>query len=65
MTTKDNVTYSVNYTPRLEGPHTVHVKYNGRDILKSPFKVEVGRPIQLKPVSRPVSTAAAPSSPGT
>ncbi|XP_048517321.1 filamin-A isoform X4 [Dendroctonus ponderosae] len=36
-----NLTYTVSYTPQLEGAHKVHVKYSGRDVPKSPFSVKV------------------------
>ncbi|XP_049277169.1 filamin-A isoform X6 [Anopheles funestus] len=36
-----NLTYSVSYIPKLEGPHKVYVKFNGRDIPKSPYEVQV------------------------
>lgn len=36
-----NLTYSVSYVPKVEGPHKVYVKYSGRDIPKSPYEVRV------------------------
>ncbi|XP_052890939.1 filamin-A isoform X3 [Anopheles moucheti] len=36
-----NLTYSVSYIPKLEGQHKVYVKFNGRDIPKSPYEVQV------------------------
>ncbi|XP_055692677.1 filamin-A isoform X3 [Lutzomyia longipalpis] len=36
-----NLTYSVSYVPKVEGPHKVFVKYSGRDIPKSPYEVRV------------------------
>lgn len=40
-----NLTYSISYTPRAEGSHKVTVKYSGRDVPKSPFRVQVsGQP---------------------
>lgn len=36
-----NLTYSVSYVPKVEGDHSVIVKYSGRDIPKSPFPVKV------------------------
>lgn len=36
-----NLTYSVSYTPKLEGNHTVTVKFSGREVPKSPFNVQV------------------------
>lgn len=36
-----NLTYSVTYVPKQEGPHKVFVKFNGRDVPKSPFDVMV------------------------
>lgn len=36
-----NLTYSVTYLPKVEGPHKVYVKYSGRDIPKSPYDVRV------------------------
>ncbi|KAL1493038.1 hypothetical protein ABEB36_011179 [Hypothenemus hampei] len=36
-----NLTYTVSYTPQLEGLHKVYVKYSGRDVPKSPFPVKV------------------------
>lgn len=36
-----NLTYSVSYIPKAEGPHNVFVKFSGRDIPKSPFVVNV------------------------
>lgn len=35
------MTYSVSYTPKIEGPHKVNVKFNNRDIPKSPYTVNV------------------------
>ncbi|KTF79932.1 hypothetical protein cypCar_00019630, partial [Cyprinus carpio] len=32
-------TYTVNYTPAQEGPHTVSVKYGNQEVPNSPFKV--------------------------
>ncbi|XP_034935901.1 filamin-A isoform X1 [Chelonus insularis] len=40
-----NLTYSVSYTPKTEGPHKVRVLYAGREIPKSPYTVMVdGKP---------------------
>lgn len=36
-----NLTYTVSYTPRNEGAYKITVKYSGRDVPKSPFKVNV------------------------
>lgn len=36
-----NLTYSVSYIPKIEGPHKVYVKFCGRDIPKSPYEVMV------------------------
>ncbi|XP_075219680.1 filamin A protein cher isoform X2 [Lycorma delicatula] len=36
-----NLTYSVLYTPKLEGTHNVSVKFAGREIPKSPYPVLV------------------------
>lgn len=36
-----NFTYSVSYIPKEEGLHKVYVKFNGRDVPKSPFDVQV------------------------
>ncbi|KAJ9576572.1 hypothetical protein L9F63_025532, partial [Diploptera punctata] len=36
-----NLTYSVSYTPKLEGNHKVSVKFAGREIPKSPYTVSV------------------------
>ncbi|XP_044590424.1 filamin-A isoform X4 [Cotesia glomerata] len=36
-----NLTYSVSYTPKTEGPHKVRVLYGGREIPKSPYTVAV------------------------
>ncbi|XP_065072532.1 filamin-A isoform X4 [Ochlerotatus camptorhynchus] len=36
-----NLTYSVSYVPKIEGPHKVIVKFCGRDIPKSPYEVLV------------------------
>ncbi|XP_059469559.1 filamin-A isoform X2 [Neocloeon triangulifer] len=36
-----NLTYSVSYTPRVEGNHSVSVKYGGQEIPKSPYTVLV------------------------
>ncbi|KAK0098975.1 hypothetical protein PV326_011999 [Microctonus aethiopoides] len=36
-----NLTYSVSYTPKSEGPHKVRVLYGGREIPKSPYTVMV------------------------
>ncbi|XP_060516412.1 filamin-A isoform X2 [Cylas formicarius] len=36
-----NLTYTVSYTPQMEGAHKVHVKFAGRDVPKSPFVVKV------------------------
>lgn len=36
-----NLTYSVSYVPKVEGPHKVFVKFCGRDIPKSPYEVQV------------------------
>lgn len=36
-----NLTYSVSYTPRIEGTHKVYVKFAGREIPKSPYAVLV------------------------
>ncbi|XP_015127266.1 filamin-A isoform X2 [Diachasma alloeum] len=40
-----NLTYSVSYTPKAEGPHKVKILYGGREIPKSPYPVLVeGQP---------------------
>ncbi|KAF7274400.1 hypothetical protein GWI33_012941 [Rhynchophorus ferrugineus] len=36
-----NLTYTVSYTPQMEGTHRIIVKYAGRDVPKSPFGVKV------------------------
>ncbi|XP_014480120.1 PREDICTED: filamin-A isoform X4 [Dinoponera quadriceps] len=36
-----NLTYSVSYTPRTEGPHKIKVLFAGREIPKSPYTVNV------------------------
>ncbi|XP_015599800.1 filamin-A isoform X2 [Cephus cinctus] len=36
-----NLTYSVSYTPKSEGPHKVKVLFAGREIPKSPYTVTV------------------------
>ncbi|XP_043469574.1 filamin-A isoform X2 [Leptopilina heterotoma] len=36
-----NLTYSVSYTPKVEGPHKVKVLFAGREIPKSPYTVLV------------------------
>lgn len=36
-----NLTYSVSYTPRIEGLHKVKILYAGRQIPKSPYSVLV------------------------
>ncbi|XP_046814112.1 filamin-A isoform X4 [Vespa crabro] len=36
-----NLTYSVSYTPRIEGPHKVKILFAGREIPKSPYTVSV------------------------
>ncbi|CAG9759879.1 unnamed protein product [Ceutorhynchus assimilis] len=36
-----NLTYTVSYTPQMEGMHKVNVKYSGREVPKSPFAVKV------------------------
>ncbi|XP_051163533.1 filamin-A isoform X2 [Leptopilina boulardi] len=36
-----NLTYSVSYTPKVEGPHKVKVLFAGREIPKSPYTVMV------------------------
>ncbi|XP_039299021.1 filamin-A isoform X2 [Nilaparvata lugens] len=36
-----NLTYSVSYSPKIEGPHKVYVKFAGREIPKSPYNVLV------------------------
>lgn len=36
-----NLTYSVSYTPKMEGVHKVTVKFSGREVPKSPFNVSV------------------------
>src|SRR5436190_219491 len=36
-----NLTYSISYTPKLEGQHKVSVLYAGREIPKSPYSVLV------------------------
>lgn len=36
-----NLTYTVTYTPKLEGNHKVMVKYSGREVPKSPYSVIV------------------------
>lgn len=36
-----NLTHSVSYTPKMEGPHKVTVKFAGREVPKSPYIVQV------------------------
>lgn len=36
-----NLTYSISYTPKLEGQHKVSVSFAGREIPKSPYSVMV------------------------
>ncbi|XP_061930039.1 filamin-A isoform X2 [Apis cerana] len=36
-----NLTYSVSYTPKKEGPHSIKVLFAGREIPKSPYTVNV------------------------
>lgn len=36
-----NLTYSVSYTPKKEGAHTIKVLFAGREIPKSPYTVNV------------------------
>ncbi|KAL0108257.1 hypothetical protein PUN28_015064 [Cardiocondyla obscurior] len=36
-----NLTYSISYTPKIEGPHKVKVLFAGREIPKSPYTVNV------------------------
>ncbi|XP_067205883.1 filamin-A isoform X3 [Linepithema humile] len=36
-----NLTYSVSYTPKTEGPHKIKVLFAGREIPKSPYTVNV------------------------
>ncbi|XP_018396443.1 PREDICTED: filamin-A isoform X1 [Cyphomyrmex costatus] len=36
-----NLTYSVSYTPKMEGPHKVKIFFAGREIPKSPYTVNV------------------------
>ncbi|CAK9811186.1 cher [Anthophora plagiata] len=36
-----NLTYSVSYTPRNEGPHKIKILFAGREIPKSPYVVNV------------------------
>ncbi|XP_063928955.1 filamin-A isoform X2 [Zophobas morio] len=36
-----NLTYSVAYTPQLEGSHKVSVRFAGREVPKSPYNVKV------------------------
>lgn len=36
-----SLTYSVAYTPKLEGAHKISVKYSGREVPKSPYTVQV------------------------
>ncbi|XP_076390473.1 filamin A protein cher isoform X4 [Megachile rotundata] len=36
-----NLTYSVSYTPKLEGPHKIKILFAGREIPKSPYVVNV------------------------
>lgn len=36
-----NLTYSVVYTPQMEGNHKITIKYAGRDVPKSPYTVKV------------------------
>lgn len=36
-----NLTYSVAYTPQLEGNHNISVKFSGREVPKSPYNVKV------------------------
>ncbi len=48
----DAKTYTCTYTPKMEGPHKVIVKYSGTEVPKSPFEVEVkgnpGDPSKVK-----------------
>lgn len=36
-----NLTYTVSYTPQMEGTHKISVTYAGREVPKSPFAVKV------------------------
>lgn len=36
-----NLTYSIAYTPQLEGNHKISVKFSGREVPKSPYNVKV------------------------
>lgn len=36
-----NLTHSVSYTPKMEGPHKITVKFAGREVPKSPYHVQV------------------------
>ncbi|XP_017790600.1 PREDICTED: filamin-A [Habropoda laboriosa] len=36
-----NLTYSVSYTPKIEGPHKIKILFAGREIPKSPYVVNV------------------------
>ncbi|CAG9862811.1 unnamed protein product [Phyllotreta striolata] len=36
-----NSTYTVSYTPKYEGSHTIHVKVAGKPTINSPYKVNV------------------------
>ena len=39
-----NLTYSVSYTPKTATPHKVKIFFAGREILKSPYVVNVEAP---------------------
>lgn len=43
-----SLTYSVAYTPVVEGLHKIYVKYSGREVPKSPFNVQVMGPYFIK-----------------
>lgn len=50
-TTKvDEVTYTCTYTAKRTGVHTIDVKYGGGHIKDSPFKVDVGLPVDASKV---------------
>ena len=36
-------TYAINFIPKENGVHWIHVRFNGRDIPDSPFRVAVGQ----------------------
>ncbi|CAH1153671.1 unnamed protein product [Phaedon cochleariae] len=36
-----NLTYNASYTPQYEGPHTITVKFAGRETSKSPYHIKV------------------------